>query len=245
MGGSPGRLFALWDRARLSARGRQAGTRSESQAQIDDLVEGLGDPHADPYLLRRGYTVESIEDTYIVGPGREPLRNEHSVAIRPVLPGARYFPFRHAYEEDPRPGVSVVTPGAGCTLPVLEEGPTGTIYAVVAFDAADADPSEAQKLTWTITMASAVPVRPIVVGGASAPIPHVITRVRFTPPALPSRVWWFRDFDKNAGTMEPPRDRMLTPDHEHTYEREWRDLDREWWGLAWIWPAESGVSDRT
>lgn len=236
MGGSPGRLFSLWDRARQVADRRQLMPPTGSTEDHRDLVEGLNDPHADPYLLRRGYTVESIEDTYIVGAVREPARNEHRVIIRATMAGAQYFPFRHAYEEDPRPGVSVVTPGPGCTLPVVEEGPSGTIYAVLAFDSSTTDATGANDLSWTITMMSAVPVRPQVIGGASAPIPHVITRVWFTPPALPSSVWWFRDFDTNAGTMRPTPDRVLAPDKDHCYSCELHDLDREWWGLAWTWP---------
>jgi hypothetical protein len=236
MGGNPGRLFSLWDRTRLLGRDGEAPTLDYDSD--DDLPNALSDPHADPYLLRRGYTVECIEDTYLIGPNREAVRNEHSVAVRTTITGARYFPFRHGYDEDPRPGVSVVTPGPGCTMPIVTEGSTGSIYAVIGFDPDSTDASGACQLSWTIAIRSSVPTFPQVVGGTMSKIPQAITTVRFTPTAFPASLWWFRDFDSNAGMTEPSPDRVLTPGTDGSYSREFHDLDREWWGLAWTWPDE-------
>lgn len=225
MGGDAGRLYSLLDSAR---RGGRRGT---------DLPAGdLSDPGADPRLLRRGYAVELIDDGYLIGPGRQPVRNEHRVVIRPLDGQARYFPFRHACEEDPREGVSVISPGPGCKMPVLEEGPSGTIYAVIDFAEAPQDPSGARELSWTITLRTQVPARPQLVGGAMVPVPRARTSVRFTEPALPGRVWWWRDFDTNAGTMRPRPERILSPDATLTYRCEFDGIDAEWWGLSWLWP---------
>jgi transcriptional regulator with XRE-family HTH domain len=222
--------------AHLSGLLAKAKTRRPANGGDEDgLGVKLADPHTDPYVLRSGYFVESIDDSFYIGPSREPVRNLHRATIRPTHPAARYFPFRHSYEQDPRPGVCNIRPAAGCTIAHLEESHNGTIYAVLEFDPALADELGRNTLSWIITLASDVPVATRMESGTRTRIPQAIQRVQFTEPALPARVWRYRGFDAQIAGMNPTPDNELPLNPADLYVHELVNAHEEWWGLAWAW----------
>jgi hypothetical protein len=230
MGGESGRLLALLERARR-ARGLSTGDEAP-------WTELLADPNTDPHVLRRGYAIEKIADTYILGSEGQAIANTHRVTIRPLFDGARYFPFRHAYGEDPRRGVSVVEPGPGCSMPILEESDNGTIYAVIGFEPSTSSSDGARHLEWTIRFDTSVRARPQVSAGTSSPVTRASVRVNFNASLLPNAVWWFRAADPLAGDMSAPDRNHFPVGGSEGYERTFHNLDHEWWGLGWSWRAD-------
>jgi transcriptional regulator with XRE-family HTH domain len=227
LGGRYAHLSGLLAKAK---RPTTTGSRDDAElgAKLADLL-------TDPYLLRGGYFLESIEDSYYIGPNREPQRNVHRAAIRPTNPSTRYFPFRHSYEQDPRPGVCTITPADGCSIAHLEESDTGTIYAVLEFDPDQADELGRCTLSWIITLTSDVPVQTRMESGTRTRIPQAIQRIQFTPPALPAKVWRYRGFDAQIAGMNPKPDNTLELNPAHLYVHELINAHQEWWGLAWAW----------
>jgi hypothetical protein len=208
---------------------------STPSGRDDALAAQLADPLTDPYVLRGGYFLESIDDSFYIGPNREPLRNVHRAAIRPLHPSARFFPFRHSYEQDPRPGVCTITPAAGCTVAHLEESDNGTIYAVLEFDPGHADELGRCTLSWIITLMTDVPVQTRMESGTRSRVPQAIQRIQFTEPALPAKIWRYRGFDAQVAGMNPTPDQRLQLNSAHLYVHELFNAHEEWWGLAWAW----------
>jgi transcriptional regulator with XRE-family HTH domain len=229
MGGDTGRLLALLEKSRRSRPGTSHAERP--------WIAKLADPHTDPRVLRRGYLIEKIADTYLLGPEGQSVANSHRVTIRPLSDRTRYFPFRQAYDEDPRRGVSVVEPGSGCTMPVFEESDNGTVYAVIGFHPDNCTADGVYELEWTIRFNTDVRTRSQASAGTSSLVPRASVEVTFDPSCLPKAVWWFRASDPLAGSMSPPARNVFAPGDARRYSHDFRNLEEEWWGLGWSWPT--------
>lgn len=223
LGGSHAQLTGLLMRAKEPPR----------PVHFDDA--DLDDPSTDPHVLRRGYVVEAVEDVHFYGPQRQPTRTMHRATIR-LQDGARFFPFRHTLEEDPRPGVSTIHPGDGCEVALVEEGEDGTLYAVLAVDPSVRDELGRSTFGWTIELDTTAVGQPRILGGSRSRIPAATKRAHFDPTAVPGEVWWFRDFDISGRTLSQARRNRLRPNLAHVFTHEFVNVQEEWWGLAWSWP---------
>jgi hypothetical protein len=224
MGGDPGRLLGLFDRTR-AARARPEDPRIDCE---------LCSPDSDPYILRRGYTIESASDTHRFGAGHRLLSMSHRTVIHPVHDEARYFPIRYSYQDDPRPGVALIEGAEGCSVALSEEDPVGVVYAVLDFTKAQRDSIGAVEVAWTIEVVSSVPSRPNASAGTSTRLPVATVAVEFLDDP-PSAVWPFRGFDERAGLRPSKSSPSALSDGRHEFT--FQDLEREWWGLGWSWPA--------
>lgn len=224
VGGEPGRLLGLLDRARA--------LRSASEDPV--AANELSSPRSDPYLLRRGYTIESVHDVHSFGAERRLLSMTHRTVVHPVHERARFFPIRYSYQDDPRPGVATVEGAGGCVVAMVEEDAIGVVYAVLDFLQAPRDEVGAVEVAWEITVTSSVPSRPQVVAGTSTRLPVATVGVEFTAQS-PAEIWPFRGFDERAGLSKPGAAAVPLVDRRH--HQRFENLETEWWGLAWTWPS--------
>lgn len=226
-GGEAGRLLGLFDRAKaVRARSDDPAVRGE-----------LADAASDPYLLRRGYTLERVRDVHHFDADRRLTHISHSALLHLVYPESRYFPIRYSYDDDPRPGVASLTSSHGSRVALVDEDAVGTLYAVIDFSDAPRDPTGAVEVCWTISIQSAEVSRPTVVAGTSARLPAATIAVEFGSGQVPGDIRAFRGFDARAA-LGTPLANADSPVASGARRREqyFRDLEKEWWGLAWTWP---------
>jgi hypothetical protein len=139
-----------------------------------------------------------------------------------------------------RRGVSRLSAADGCEIALCEEADDGTVYAVLDFARTEPPADGRYSLSWVVSIDSSAAVSPPVVSGSRTRIPQVIQRVQFAEPALPDTVWWFRDFDHQAGSIPPRSDQLLRANPAHLYTLELTNVEKEWWGIGWSWPEVSG-----
>ncbi|KAA1415357.1 helix-turn-helix domain-containing protein [Nocardioides humilatus] len=204
------------------------------------VADALEDPLTDPHVLRRGYVIEMIEDIHYYGERHQPLRNVHRVSLRFTSPRARFFPFRHVVDEDLRKGVSHVQPSTGCEIAHLEEADDGVIYCVLAAQPDALDELGRTTISWVIDINTDAVGHPRVDAGSSGRIPLATKRVQFHADAPPSNLWWYRETDPSAASLSAARRNKIPPNTANLATREFINIDREWWGIAWTWPPISG-----
>jgi hypothetical protein len=225
LGGDRGQLMEL------AAKARRASLQVDAAADgtLDKL---LGDPHADPHVLRRGYEVGHTMDTAYIGPNWVVTKVTHQAVIRPTSPSTRFFVFRDVYEEDPRPGVTTITAASGCELAYHEVSPQGLLYGVLKITGR-ADEAGDHHLSWVIAVDSTQPTTPRVAAMALTPLAHTTQQVQFAEPALPTALWWFRDFDPNGFRKPPPQERLIPTNAAAWYSHDFYDLKKATAGIAW------------
>lgn len=212
-------------------------TRTSSRTDPDDdaLTGGLADPASPEGLLRRGYAIDTNEDTAYFGPSRVPSRVIHLAAIRPLLPVARFFVCRYGYEDDPRPGVLSIDTISGCKVARVQESDYGVLDIVLEFDQDNLDDLGRCTLSWLVTYSTNKPTTPSLTAGTRTRVPRISKRAQFTEPALPMKIWWFRDTDPLRAYVEPRAEQVLPLNSAAYYFRDFADVEQELCGLAWKW----------
>jgi len=212
-------------------------TRTSSQTDPDDdaLRSGLADPTSLESLLRRGYAIDANEDTNYFGHNRAPIRSVHQVLIRPLLPTARFFVCRYGYDDDRRPGVLSIDTISGCEVARVQESQYGVLDIVLAFDQDNLDDLNRCTLSWVINYRTDVAASPQMIVGTKARIPRISKRAQFSEPALPSKIWWFRDTDPLRAHVDPKLAQIIPINSSAYYFHDFVDAETELCGLVWKW----------
>jgi len=211
--------------------------RDSSQTNPDDyaLKNGLIDPTSPESLLRRGYAIDVNEDTAHFGPNRVPIRVIHQATIRPLLQATRFFVCRYGYDDDLRPGVLSIDTISGCEVARLQESEYGVLDIVLEFNQGNLDDLGRCALSWMITYNTDEPATPDLKVGTRTLIPRISKRAQFTAPALPTKIWWFRDTDPLRAYVEPKPEQVIPLNSAAYYFRDFTNVEAELCGLAWKW----------
>jgi hypothetical protein len=216
----------------LVGKARQAEEQMDQLPDDERFEDLLCDPLADPHVLRRGYIVDHTTDTTYIGPDWVVTRMMHHAVIRSTSSNTRYVVFRDVYEEDPRPDVMAIRAASNCDLAYHEVSPHGLLYGVLELTG-EPDDAGAHHLSWVVTIDSTVPTIPRAAAMAKTPLAHATQQVQFTEPALPTTLWWFRDFDPNGFRNPPTQDRLMPTNAAAWYSQDFYNLHEETCGIAW------------
>lgn len=215
---------------------RGSGRSSQTNPDEDALARGLADPASPESLLRRGYAIDANEDTAYFSPNRVPIKAIHQVVIRPLLSSAKLFVCRYGYDDDPRPGVLAVEAISGCEKVCVQESDYGVLDIVLEFDQGNLDNLGRCTLSWIVKYNTDMPATPDLKVGSRTRIPYISKRVQFAEPALPTKIWWFRDSDPLRAYVEPKPEQVISLNSAGYYFRDFVDVEGDLCGLAWNWP---------
>ncbi|MCA1601377.1 MAG: helix-turn-helix domain-containing protein [Acidobacteria bacterium] len=216
---------------------RRSEAAGSNQPEPDDaaLSSSLADPASPESLLRRGYAIDANEDTIHFGPDRVPVKSIHQVVIKPLLAAAKFVVCRYSYDDDRRPGVVTVDAISGCEIARLQESTSGVLDIVFAFDQQTLDHYGRCTLSWAVQYYTTIPADPTLIVGARTRVAHISKRVQFTGPALPSKIWWFRDTDPLRARVDPQVDQIIPLNSSAYYFHDFTDVETELCGLVWEW----------
>ncbi|WP_431774209.1 hypothetical protein [Streptomyces cucumeris] len=147
---------------------------------------------------------------------------------RPVLKVSYFYP------ADPSPGTVTISAGEGCEVTETEEFRRGLITAFLDLDAKPKD-GASQAFSYRAHVSSAIPAVPYIRYQALRPTERYTLQVQFTSPRLPRQVWWFRGESADEAERDPEEKNILPASNRNDYFRNFRNLDREFCGLAWDW----------
>jgi len=225
LGGDLAYLLVLLDNIHRSV--------DEATKKVTSLDEALQNPASDLTLLRRGYRMEAYENYHSFGADRVPTESIVSIQVRTLSPRARYFGYRFWYENDPRPGVSVPTAGAGCELTKVTESSTGVIDVVIDFRAGRINSEPIYEFTIHTHFNTTVPPSPDLKMGFNTLMPRCTCRLQFDSRAQPESVWWVRGTHHIQNQPEPSHYLPRSP--VGYYIKAFLNLREEYCGLEWRW----------
>lgn len=232
------------DYASLAAEAAKVHRLGASREQIQNSTQqqDLDDPRLRPEILRYGYDIDSLEGTTYYSAGAYWTRATFEVAIRPVNDTAKYYAFQAGHSDDQRPGVMRIEEGQNCRLAYLDESDKGVLTAAIEFDPDDRDQMGRCIFSWTVHSSSTVPaVRTEEISGSKTYLRRLAWRVQFTEPAMPRKIWWFRDMSSLRTDLSPSQDRLLKLNTTGYYSREFLDVEDELCGLVWRWDRFSAA----
>jgi len=225
LGGDPIKLLDMFD-----ACAKALGEETKAGGELFDFA-ALG-PDASPYILRRGYRINLLDDYYRIGADRRFLEMMQVVRVYPLADGVRYYPSTRGSGPDKRRHVLTLKPSSACKVAHLEEAATGALAFVLDFTVEPPRDDGSYEFSYAFDINTPVPITSPVRGYFRTAVGRCVTRLQFTPPMFPAQVWWFREQAVLATETGPKSGQLLPPSSTGYYFKEFDNIEDEFCGLG-------------
>jgi hypothetical protein len=184
-------------------------------------------------VIRSSYRVIDSEAYFLVDRTRIIREQDVICRIRAKDRAVPYFVSWRNYCSDPKLNALEVTAGVGCQLARTAHDLSGEDYILLTLDN-PVQPNDAPyTLSLNIKVISDVPAVPMVRHHSGPETERRAVRVKFSPPELPSRVWWFRSSRMSRwAELEPQPEQLLAASQSGWYFWDFFHLTNEYAGLA-------------
>lgn len=221
-------------RLRDAALDGKAATRKTERLTRVPEAELTADASIDE--IRGCYSIDSVEHIVTYGE-RGVLQHWTTVTrIRCASPTVKYFAFSGNYAADQRRGVLTVAKSGDWSIARSAESEKGALDVVVEL----ARPvKQAETPFFDVVHRFDVRSDSTAEPHLSEFVPHfrdrTAYRVQFEPSAGPQRIWHIRSNDAAAALRDPTDEQLLSCNGHGFYHCDFREIDREFVGLAWNW----------
>jgi hypothetical protein len=235
-GGSRRRLLgALEEVTRVVEAKRAAARRARHGSDLEETQPAITE-QSSPLDIRATYAVDTWERFMVLDNRGVMSEISNIVTVRAVRPGAHLFVGSTSYDADKRPGVETIEPGFGCEIAQLKESDLGYVEFVLRFGRT-LQPTDKESFTFSyiIRVHSDNKMAPFFQVGSRTRVGNHLLRVKFSPPALPEKIWWFRCANYIEVEQDPAPEQILNYSSNHLYFRDFQDVEGEYVGLSWYW----------
>lgn len=233
IGADPAPLRGLLEAARAESARAKLRRLKSSTAESDSPDTT---PDSSLEEIRARYEFDDLE--YLIRYDSAGVMIE-AVAIliaRGIRVPVTHVMFSALYNADPRPGVVALEALSGCTIVQRRQSATGAVAAIAVLDEAiDGVTVLRATYSYRIAVRSAARAQPLLREFSDKFRARQSFRVQFTPPALPTQLWWFRAHDIVDTMGEPSRGQLLAIHRSGFVSYEFEGVAREMIGLAWRW----------
>lgn len=236
LGGDRRRLLGALEQVNRIVEAKRAVVRQARHGNDLKLASPSVTEKSPPLDIRATYAVDTWE-RFMVLDGRGVMSEiSNIVTVRALRPDVHLFAGATSYDADKRPGVETVESGFGCEVAQVKESDIGYVEFVLRFGRM-LQPTDKEGFTfsYTIRVHSVKKMTPFFQVGSRTHVSNHLLRLRFTPPAVPESIWWFRCANYIEVEQDPTPEQMLNYSPNHLYVRDFHDVEGEYVGLAWHW----------
>jgi len=224
-------LYAQMQAAAASAARQRRGGAGQSETPPPQSLAEVSSREE----IQQHYVVERHEAEYWFSATGAITSVHFTVALRAVSPNVRLYCSGHQYGADLRPGVLAVEAESGATLAATRESVTGAVQSFFVLDRM-IGPSDPQPhtVTYRLKVNSQLRSAPHLRYHAEDGNLSMVLHTRFSPPAVPTQIWWFGAKLLDAEHQQPGNEFAI--DDSHSYSRTFDQLVPGWcYGFGWTW----------
>ncbi|GAA4951876.1 hypothetical protein GCM10023224_40650 [Streptomonospora halophila] len=232
--------------AREVSEERRRSQRMQQRNQHRRALPLTLTPDSPADSIRSGYEVRETEAFYRLDERGAISEVDVIRVISPLYPGVSLVSLTYNYHRDAEPGdpdrhtagVLDLQPGLGCRIAAMRETRFGYLSAVVRLGR-ELDPrkDETYAFSYRVKVDSDIPCQPFLRYKARPGRRRYALRVLFTPPALPRKVWWFRERDLFETERDEPAhpDNLFAENPSGFYFQNFSGVDEFHSGISWRW----------